>query len=186
MRKYFRMRDDVDAPGRWWLDLARDARGEEIIAGFLTVGQRVDVTAPLKIPLQYEGSPLDFTFAAFDIPVLNRRALHLLTEFAANEFQCFLANVEGQGHSYAVVNFLQVRKCLDESKSEFLKWTKNDHRADLAGQYRQVTKLRIDPKLVDDCDVFRLWGWEVALIVSERVQRAFIDHGISGIHFVDV
>ena len=40
-----------------------------------------------------------------------------------------------------VLNSLRVLRCIDEERSEFVKWTKQDHRADLAGQYRQITKL---------------------------------------------
>jgi hypothetical protein len=186
MPKFFKIQDDVEVPGRWWLGSPRDSYGKEVNPDSLTKAQSLSLTTPLSITLQHEGVPLDFTFGAFEMPVLNYRTLKLLDEFAAGTFQSFSVCIENHVGNYAAVNFLQVRKCLDEIQSEFIKWTKKDHRADKAGQYRQVTKLRINPTLIGDCDVFRLWGWDTTLIVSERIHRAFIDHKISGVCFIEV
>jgi hypothetical protein len=120
------------------------------------------------------------------MPVLNYRTVKLLEEFVAGIIQCFPVSIENHVGNFSVVNFLEIKKCLDEAQSEFIKWTKDDHRADKAGQYRQITKLRIDPKLAEDCDVFRLWGWDTTLIVSERIRRAFVDHKINGVRFIEV
>jgi hypothetical protein len=77
--------------------------------------------------------------------------------------------------------------CLDEKRSEFTKWTKNDHRADLAGQYRMVTRLRILTEQVPrDAHFFRVEGWRIALIVSEGVKEAMERVGCLGAKFVEV
>lgn len=186
MPKFFKMQDDVDVPGRWWLGPPHDSSGNEISPDIFTIAKRLNLTSPLIIPLQHQGIPLDFTFGAFEMPVLNSRTLTLFEEFAAGALQCFPVNIENHTGNYVIVNCLQLRKCLDETQSEFIKWTKDDHRADKAGQYRQITKLRIDPKLVENCDVFRLWGWDTTVIVSERIRRAFMDHKISGVRFIEV
>lgn len=186
MSIYFKIQDDVELPGRWWLGSPHDLHGNEVSPDKFTVARSLDLIPPLIIPLQYEGIPLDFTFGAFEMPVLNYRTVKLLEEFVAGIIQCFPVSIENHVGNFSVVNFLEIKKCLDEAQSEFIKWTKDDHRADKAGQYRQITKLRIDPKLAEDCDVFRLWGWDTTLIVSERIRRAFVDHKINGVRFIEV
>lgn len=86
-----------------------------------------------------------------------------------------------------VLNSLRVVLCLDERRSELLEWTKNDHRSDLAGQYRQVTNLVVDcERIPRDAHFFRIDGWRVALIVSADVKEAMERVGCLGAKFVDV
>lgn len=86
-----------------------------------------------------------------------------------------------------VVNVLRVIKCLDERRSEFTKWTVNDHRSDLAGQYRQVTRLKVHGgSVASDAHVFRIEGWLVGLVVSEAVKESMERTGCLGATFVDV
>ena len=46
--------------------------------------------------------------------------------------------------------------------------------------------MHIDPTKVDDAQVFRSWGWHVALIVSEQIKEALERAGISGMKFTEV
>lgn len=186
MENYFKLADDVELLGRWWLAEPFDALGKEINADSFTVGRVVEVIAPIEISLQYEGAPLDFTFGAFEMPVVNSRTLNLLNKLSPSTFESFSASIKGHGANYAVVNFLESRKCLDESRSEFIKWKGDDHRADKTGQYRQVTKLRINPEQAAACEIFRLWGWDSAIIVSERIKREFQRENITGVRFLAV
>ncbi|HRI67498.1 MAG TPA: hypothetical protein PK156_24810 [Polyangium sp.] len=78
-------------------------------------------------------------------------------------------------------------RCIDERRSEYLKWTKNDHRADLAGHYRQVTKLVLDRKSIPpDAHFFRIEYWEVVLVVSETVKNAMERVGCYGAKFTEL
>ncbi len=93
----------------------------------------------------------------------------------------------GDHDGFEVVNALRVIKCLDEGRSEFMKWTVNDHRADFAGQYRMVTNLKVKSDAIPDgAHVFRMEGWLVALIVSETVKLAMENAGCFGAKFVEV
>jgi len=184
--RYYRLIDDVEAPGRWWLKSPCDTDGNLVNADVFTVAKKISLATPLRIPLRHDGIELDFTFGAFDMPVLNRRTFRLLEEFLLDGFQSFSAQVENHELGYEVVNFLECRQCVDESQSEFLKWGESDGRLDKIGQYRQITKLRIDPSLVQGLEVFRIEGWRIALIVSENIRSAFEDKNISGIRFLPV
>ncbi len=86
-----------------------------------------------------------------------------------------------------MLNAVRVIRCLDEKRSEFIKWTEHDHRADLAGKYRQVTKLVLIPGAIPpDAHIFRVDGWEVALIVSEVVKVAMESVGCFGAKFTEL
>lgn len=87
---------------------------------------------------------------------------------------CDFLNIRGRWH-------------LDEARSEFIKWTEHDHRADLAGEFRQVTKLVLARDTIpDDAHFFRIAGWEVALIVSEEVKSAMERVGCFGAEFIEL
>lgn len=66
-----------------------------------------------------------------------------------------------------------------------MKWTKEDHRADPAGEYRQVTKLFLAPdRIPSGAHFFRIDGWLVAVIVSDAVKDAMERVGCKGAKFI--
>jgi hypothetical protein len=46
--------------------------------------------------------------------------------------------------------------------------------------------MRIDPAKVGDAQIFRPWGWDVALIVAENLKQAIETKGLSGARFIEV
>ena len=182
-KEHYKLIDAAGTPDRWWLGTPYDLDGNEVDPDSFGWAQRLNPRLPLSISLRYDGIPMDFTFADFGVPVVNLRTRHILEEFALSEFQTFPATIEGCPGDYFAVNFLDVRKCVDESQSEFLKWTEADNRPDKLGKFRQITKLRIDPVRAGDADIFRLEDFKVILIVSERLQRAFTQADITGVSF---
>ena len=78
--------------------------------------------------------------------------------------------IDGSDHSYSILNVLAERDCTDTERSEFTRWEKSDGRADKVGEFRMFTKLLIDPRRCGDAEIFRLDGWNIALVVSERVR----------------
>ena len=184
--KYYEMRDDVEAPRRWWLGVPHDALGSDVNPDIFTLAEGISASVPFTIPVRRDGASLDFTFGPLDLPIVNRRTYRLLQELTSGCCQFFPAHVENHAGDYALVNFLLCRKSMDESRSVFLKWTEQDHRADKTGQYRQVTKLIIDPARTGSAAIFRLWGWRVSVIVSENIQQAFLSNKITGVRFNQV
>jgi ACT domain-containing protein len=86
-----------------------------------------------------------------------------------------------------VLNVLRVVHCVDEARSEFLKWTMNDHRSDLAGQYRQISKLVLDAgALPSDAHFFRIESWLVGLVVSSDLKDAMESVGCVGAKFKEL
>ena len=49
-----------------------------------------------------------------------------------------------------------------------------DERPEMTGTYRVVYAMRIDPTKVGDAQVFRTWGYEGTLIVSEAIKQTAV------------
>jgi hypothetical protein len=105
---------------------------------------------------------------------------------AGNEVQCIPVVIPGQA-DMVVLNALRVLRCLDETRSEFIKWTKQDHRADLAGQYRQITKLVLDVAAIpSSSQMFRIEGSLVELVVSLEIKEVMESIGCLGAEFIEL
>jgi hypothetical protein len=185
-KKYYRMIDDVEIPNRWFLKSPVDADGNDVNPELFEITEEIHVATPLKIMVRRTGKPLDFTFADFDMPVASKHVAEKIRRIAGSSVQILPAIVENYQGQFMIMNVLERVNCLDESKSEFLKWTENDNRPDKVGQYRQVTRLLINSKKVPNLHIFRIDGWEIALIVSEKLKNAFLEVGVTGVRFLDV
>lgn len=76
---------------------------------------------------------------------------------------------------------------VDEVNSEFQKFEENDPvRPDESGEYRAFTKLRLDPNKIVDIDLFRLKGFEVAVVISERIKGKIESIGTTGLSLIPV
>jgi hypothetical protein len=184
--KYFQMADDVESPGRWFLGSPVDRHRNEVDPELLRVARPVKVATPLTISVRRRGYPLDWTFADFDMPVVKGPVEEVLREIVANEVEMHRALVEGYEGEFVVANVLTKRRCVDEANSEYLKWTPADDRPDKLGQYRQFTRLRIDPTAAGDADIFRVDGWLIAIIVSEKIKNRLEEEGVTGVVFTPV
>ncbi len=86
-----------------------------------------------------------------------------------------------------ILNALRVIQCIDEARSEFIKWsgasrTIGGSRWTLSADH----KLRLDQAPIpEDAHFFRLEGWHVAPIVSEPVKVAMERVGCLGAKFVE-
>jgi hypothetical protein len=201
--RYYDLRDDVAFPGRWILsdpvtdsgctpfDFRRGAKppiadpnksrhADDFIGGTkLLVGEpNVDVQRP--------GIPLAFSMTLLEVPIVTIMLGDRVAAVAGRDLQRIpvrLANRTG----YEILNSLRVIDALDETRSEFMKWTAADGRPDKVGEYRMVTRLRVDPRrLPSDAHFFRLQGWLIALIVSHAVKESMEEAGCLGALFREV
>lgn len=180
--RYFDLSDDVMIPTRWHLGDVTTREGDE---PRLRAGLPCGSTA-LHTTVSHAGRELEFCITSFAVPVARSSLATAIEAVGGDDVQrlpLYIPDHDG----FEVVNALRVIKCLDESRSEFTKWTANDHRADLAGQYRMVTNLRVlGDAIPDNAHVFRIEGWLVALIVSESVKVTMEKAGCFGAKFVEV
>lgn len=183
MMKYYQLRDDVTIRGRWHLSDVLLPSGAEPL---LDMGIPLDNFEPLKGTISHSGLPLEFTLTSFNVPVTNMSLARAVSHIANADVQCLPIEV-GNQNKYNVLNAIRVVPCIDETRSEFIKWTGNDHRADLAGQYRQVTKLVVSSvSIPKDANFFRIKDWLVALIISEPVKEVMESVGCFGAKFIEV
>lgn len=181
--KYCRITDDLTIPSRWHLG---EVIGSDRVRDDLIIGERVSETEELSSAITHNGMPLDFCLTSFAVPVATNRLAAAISGIAGSDLQRLPLHIASQ-QTYEVLNSTRRVVCLDEGNSEFTKWRPDDHRADLIGQYRMVTRLAIDPALVPpDAHFFRIAGWPIGLIVSQSIKDAMVRAGCFGAKFLPV
>jgi len=182
MKTYFQLRDDMTSKDRWHLGVVQDRGGAEPVLG---AGERYDGDEPLVVDVDTPGCVLEFSLTSFGIPIASGAVAKVVSSIAGDDVQCIPIEIPGQRDMF-VLNAIRVIHCLDEEHSEYAKWTKKDHRADLVGQYRHVTKLVVDRGVIpDDAHFFQIGGW-VSLIVSCELKMALESLGARGAVFSKV
>jgi hypothetical protein len=186
--RYFDLADDMTAPGRWSLGAPTDLQGTELEDPWaFRMGQRLPTAGRVRFPTTRPGRPLDFTRAGFSIPVIHVRIASVFAELAPNDVQLVPAEVQGQPDQFCILVATQLIRCIDDKASEEVqRWKPEDGRPEKVGQYRDVWGMRIDPAKVGSTQVFRTWGWTVALIVSEDIKNALERLGATGTKFKEV
>ncbi|MGK4000933.1 imm11 family protein [Sorangium sp. So ce1024] len=183
MRRFFVLRDEMTIKGRWHLGEIRLRSGWEPL---LDAGHRLDAAEPLRGEVTHAGRVLDFSLTSFNVPVATTALANAVRAIAGGDVQCIPVEIAGQTGMF-VLNSVRVIRCLDEERSAFIKWTKQDHRSELAGQYRQITKHVLDENAIpNDAHFFRIEGSLVELIVSGAVKAGMESIGCFGANFVEV
>lgn len=185
-QRFFKLNDDVYVPRRWHLATPLDSQGHKVHDWNFTRGTPVHVEGRLKIPITVAGRPLDFSEAGLGIPVVHIKAASMLAERAAGDVQLIPADIEGYPEQYLVLVATRLLRCIDEQASEVSFWMPEHGVPEKVGQYMGVDRLRIDKAKVSNAKVFRLQGWEVALIVSEEIKDAMEAMGATGTRFQEV
>jgi hypothetical protein len=180
--RYFELDDDVHVPGRWHIG---DVSASSDPVPDLLSTHRLPADIMLSAPVDHRGRALEFCLTSFGVPVAKRTLADVIKTAAGTDVQVVPIIIFGQPvDRFAIPHCLRTVECLDETRTEFMKWTSEDHRPELAGQYRMVVNLAIDPKKVPaDVHFFRVWGWEVALIVSQAVKEVMERTGCLGARF---
>lgn len=179
--KYYRIEDDLRIPGRWHL-------GEAFIHGWhFTEGKRIVVENCISIPVNIAGAPLGFTFASLDMPVVRAEVGQALVARFPECIQLVPVTVADEAGAFAILNITERVDCLDRNKSEgVIVWEEKDGQPDKIGQYRMIGKVRVSDQQATGRDLFRLAGWEIAIICSERVRDVLIRLNVTGIKFGEV
>lgn len=179
--RYFELRDDMHIPHRWHLG---EVMTNSKIPPRLRAG--LPFQGSLSLEVTHDGCPLNFSLTSFAVPVSTAELGMAIGTIAGNDLQRLSVHIENY-QGFEILNSIRTVRCLDEARAEFVKWTEKDHRADLAGNYRMVTKLRINPVLVpEDGHFFRVEGWLIALIVSERIKQTMEEIGCLGATFQEI
>lgn len=180
--RYFELNDDINFPGRWYLgDIANVDNWE------LSFSWKDDFDV-LDVGLVRNGLEMDFTFTeCYRVPVVSLKVKKALEDFHGLSFVPVRINGKICSTDYFILIVNDVVQCVDEKRSEFQKFEENDPvRPDKSGEYRAFMRLRIDEKSVGEKDVFRLKGFEIAVVISERVKSKLDFIGATGVDVDDI
>jgi hypothetical protein len=183
--RFFTLNDDIDHPGRWFLQAPVNRLGTEVDPRLFTEGNPVRVTEPLVVGVRSAGHPLDFTFADFDMPVVRRATADILSEVAPQDVQRIPTAVKGYDGEYEILNIVTRRPAIDERRSMITRWTEEDGWPEKVGKYFMVARLRVDPQRANGVGIFRLTGWEIAVVVSDDIRRALVEAEVTGVKFTE-
>ncbi len=187
-KRYFQLDDDMSVRGRWSLGHITDPQGQEVDDPWSFIrGTPIPHPGRLKVSITRPGKPLDFSPAGLGAPMVHVRVATLFKELAPEDVQLFPVEVPGQPEQFCILVATRTIRCIDDAACKEVElWTPEDGRPEKVGQYRDVYGLRIDPSKVGDAQVFRTWGWWVALIVSEDIKDALERLGATGAEFQEV
>ncbi|NMO19375.1 hypothetical protein HPC49_34460 [Pyxidicoccus fallax] len=186
--RFFDLAETVQA-GNWFLGDPVDESGQEVEDPWMyTAGRPIRVEGRLSIPIDQPGRPLDFSNAGVGVtPVVHVRVATVFADLAPDDVQFIPVDIEGQPDQYLILVATKLIRCIDDRATREVRyWKPEDRRPDKLGQYRSVSGMRIDRTQVGDARVFRTWGWNVALIVSEDIKRALESLKPTGMKFTEV
>jgi uncharacterized protein DUF1629 len=187
MPRYYDLRDARQHPGRWHLGGPVDERGNELNPWQFFKGRHLELGSVPRFSLDVSGHALDFCWAAFSIPVVHERFVHLFERLGIQHVQFIPAQVEGHTGPFFILNTLRIIRSIDDARCEEVQYFKpEDEQPEKVGQYKFIAGLRIDPMKVGDALIFRPWGWTGSLIVSEDLKQALEAERITGTRFVEV
>jgi hypothetical protein len=172
LMKFFRLLGDPSRSGKWLPAEPLSTDNVEIDAREFTKGKPYYGPSPCRVPIAQQGIPTEFTLAAFDMPIVSRRLGSILDSICPGAIQHFPVTVGECCSTYEILNVTTVAHCIDETRSDIMKWKPEDRRPEKVGMYRMVTNLTINPDRAGSNHIFRLGGWEIALVVSDDVKKA--------------
>jgi len=183
--KHYRLLDELYIPlNRWFLGKINfDDKWD--FWKYVTVGE---VTVPKKelfVNIRQNGHPLDFTMADFELLIVNKRTATL---FDSNDVQLFPVRIQNlpSKDTYFLMTLKNEHDCVDEKLSVFDKYQMDDPiRPDKAGEYKTIYKLVVRNDFKAANSIFRIKGYNGAIIISEELKDKLSNSKISGIKYQD-
>ncbi|CAG9241909.1 conserved hypothetical protein [Burkholderia diffusa] len=183
--QFFEIGLNYDDSSRWYLGQPATPEGE-VLPGTFCKGQPWLDRSPLTVKVRQAGEPANFNHSGFAEYILSAEMMsHLRKILNPVSFQGIPISINGCHEKYEVLNVLDIVDCVDEDNSYFSRWTIDDGRPERVGDYK-ISLLRIDPDRAIGHDLFRVKGWNIALICSERVKNHLETAGVTGIRFKPV
>jgi len=182
--KYYRILDDLDCCSRWFLGDVNFS-DKWSFWNYVTVRELPSVDTDLTISIRQDGNRLDLTMADFEILIANNSVAELFLDNDVLKVPIKITPRESATHFVLVIK--KELDCINRENSVFSIWEEgNNIRPDKAGQYRNFQKMFVDPGKIEELDIFRIKGFNVAVIVSERIKIAFENQGLTGVKFKEV
>lgn len=196
--RYFRWTQEhdlgvLDASASWYLEIALERQNDwDLRRGQYVEGWNPDTSAFYDDEVE----PTDFPVTSDDIPVYSPRLMALMDQEGVEDIQFLPLRVKHRHGAqevfdYHIANYLKVIDCLNRQKSNFQVWTEDNllfwqKRPWMLGTFRDVQRPILDVTRIGRVPVFRLWGWEVMVVIRGDIKQAIEDAGITGCRFTEV
>lgn len=181
---HYRLTQNLSVTNRWYLQAPVTEAGITLDPRIFVAGEWVAIDEPLRIGVRQVGVPLDFTLADFEVPVVRKALGVALQAIVHDHIQRIPIKVDGEEGDFEILNVLKIADSLDHARSTITYWAEADRRPDKIGQPRMIIDLTVDPSRAAGSEIFRLLGWRIALIVSDRVAEVL--KGWSGVQLEPV
>jgi hypothetical protein len=182
MEYYEIFADDKNFGNRWFLGEPHDSSGQEIDARLFRYGVPYIGLPPKTVPIDHAGTEVALNLGAFDMPVVRDDVRKAIASVTTDGYELYPVEISGLGSRYWILNVSTRVDCVDEAASIFRKWLPEDERPDRLGAYRSLSILKIDSQRVHN-HIFRLKGWEIAVIVSDPIRKALMKINDLGVVF---
>jgi hypothetical protein len=107
MNRYFQLIDDESINNRWYLDETISV-SSKISVWDITSGLRIPEESQIEFDIQQDGTPLDFTLTAFDVPVVENKIAAIFKAANPNNIQLLPALIKGKSGNYSVLNVIKL------------------------------------------------------------------------------
>jgi len=167
---------------QWYLSAPLDRGGGEIHAARFASGRPYLGTPPCSMKIYQAGIPVEVSFGRSNVPVVSDAARFAIESVATQDCEFFPIDLPGTGKRWHILNAISLVDCFDVDRSVFEEATgEGDER-----EYDSVWKVVIDPVRAAGHDLFRIRGYDLDLIVSERVKVAIESLPRHGVCFTRV
>ncbi|HSH61357.1 MAG TPA: DUF1629 domain-containing protein [Acidimicrobiales bacterium] len=177
----YRLEWDSGQLNQWHLGRPRTIGDVPLVNGGVVRDDLLATAPGVVVPIYQEGDRLDISFATGDIPVAVPRVANLVAERAGDDVRVIPAQVEGAPGQFFALWVKNSIDCIDPERTIGTFWPDSSERA---GQYRMIVDLKLRPDAAGDHQIFRVKGWEVAIIVTERLKAEVEGGGATGVLFL--
>ena len=179
MRNYFELDEDLYIKDRW--QLAGPIDHEERDEREFSYGNRIELRGLLVARVHTPGTALDFSQTVSVVPIISKRFADAIRKLIADHVQLFPVYIEGHV-GFEVMNTCMLISCVDESRSDFTKWTSDSARPDRAGEYHYIRILRLNTDQIPfGVHAFRILHYSGPLIVSQAFVDAILPLNPTGV-----
>ena len=177
----------------WFLSIQLNSITEwDLMTGKYINDWDKNTTATYEEEVEYT----DYPFTTGLLPVYSTRLKALMDNLGIEWIQYLPLTVKKHNLSkeiegYFIANYLKVIDCLNRERSSYQVWTKEnllfwEKREYMLGTFRDVKKIVLDTNKINNAKIFRLWGWELAVIIREDLKREIEKAKITGCVFTPV
>lgn len=182
---YYEVLDELYIPKKRWFLGSINFDGEWDFWKYVSPG-KVDIPQKeLFVTYRKKGFPLDFTMADFELLIINEKVKNLISEEEAQFIPVKLEADTNSKTNYYIMVINRDIECVDESKSVFVKWLKNDPiRPDKVGEYKSFEKLVLNPdNIPEEANIFRLKKYDSVIVIGDKLKVLLEKNNVSGVTF---